>query len=179
MEELLEKLPDPKTIMSYGQAVRGVIDLANRAKDRGADDEYAKTLQDATISLQTLLIDVRAEAIASQDEQRRQAARIQELEQQIAQYENWEGEKKRYVLVSVGRSFAYLLRGDAAHDNEPPHYLCQPCYESGKKTILQSSGSSGVGCPVCNNHYQVDWNVAEEHGVFKVDDKATEIFTAF
>jgi len=79
-------------------------------------------------------------AIAAQQQQAAMLEENRSLGERIAQLENWETEKQRYVLQQLPTgTFAYALKPEYAH-GEPPHYLCANCYQVGKKRILQTSG---------------------------------------
>ena len=77
--------------------------------------------------------------------------RVSDLEKEVARFEEWAAEKKRYQLTDYGgATFAYALKPDAAN-GEPPHRLCAPCYQKGHKSILQFSnrgaGQDYYECP--------------------------------
>jgi hypothetical protein len=79
----------------------------------------------------------------------------EQLKKQLADYDEWEKERIRYSLVSVGSGgFVYALNPDQkSHD--PPHWLCPHCYSERHKSVLQyASMESGVSgkfwqCPRC------------------------------
>lgn len=53
--------------------------------------------------------------------------------------ENWNEEKQRYQLTSPWPGgVVYALKG-ACKGTEPPHWICQHCYENGRKSILQNN----------------------------------------
>ena len=66
--------------------------------------------------------------------------RIAQLEQQIADMENWEGEKQRYELKAIDRgAFAYMHK-PGMEQGEPPMWFCQPCFEKSHRSPLQARG---------------------------------------
>jgi hypothetical protein len=70
--------------------------------------------------------------------------RVRQLGAQIAQMETWSAEKQRYELNALSPgAFAYALKADAS-GTEPAHYICQNCYETRKKSILQFKPSAMV-----------------------------------
>lgn len=124
-----------------------------------------KDVQDATLvqgkvfELQRAIINAQQSVFAANEERTALIERVRELEADIARLEAWETEKQRYELKALSTgSFAYALKADA-HDSEPPHYICQACYESCKKRILQIKPSGVAGkrlgipdmyvCPEC------------------------------
>lgn len=47
-------------------------------------------------------------------------------------------ERERYPLHELeSGSFAYAYQPPGEGPHEPPHYLCQPCYGQGRKTVLR------------------------------------------
>lgn len=82
--------------------------------------------------------------------------------QRIRELEAMQSERARYELhkLSVsGNVFAYRLKDAAAlaeRPDEPVHFICQPCFDSGRKVVLQGdntySSDGGIPvltCPVC------------------------------
>ncbi len=87
-----------------------------------------------------------------------QSAALQAQAERIGQLEAAQAEKARYQLaeLSPGRNvFAYRLRAAAElleRADEPPHFICQPCFDGGKKGVLNERdmwGSSVWRCPLC------------------------------
>lgn len=80
--------------------------------------------------------------------------RIQVLAERVRELEAEQGEKARYQLAKIGTFgdiFAYRLRASAElseRADEPPHFLCQPCFDLGKKSVLQVGEYSAI-CPIC------------------------------
>jgi Zn finger protein HypA/HybF involved in hydrogenase expression len=109
------------------------------------------------IELQSQIVAAQASAIQANLAQSNLIDRVHQLEAQIAQMEAWSAEKQRYELKAISTgAFAYALKTDAS-GTEPAHYICQPCYEKGKKRILQFNPSAMVDvgiphtlkCPEC------------------------------
>ena len=150
------------------------IPLIQEAKSKGLDSQYAAELNGKIADMQFALIDAQSDALASQEAQSKQSARIRELEQTIAEFDDWEAEKARYRLVEVGYNlggvFVYLLHKESAQEDEPPHYICPHCYNRGKKSILQRDRVGGIPrhtCPDCGTAIKVNHEVASSHGVLK------------
>lgn len=152
---------------------RDLVSLGRETKSKGLEAKYADTLNSSILDMRNAVLDVQDYALTSQQVQFKQAERIKELEQTVAEYEKWEAERSRYSLVSVGRSggvSVYLLRQDAAHEEEPPHYICPRCYERRVKSILQRDGESRLRksfCPECSFGFQIDYETGRTHGVFR------------
>jgi len=75
-------------------------------------------------------------------------AELRELREKVT-------ERDRYTLSklgSLGEFYAYKLRAPAElsdRTDEVPHYVCQPCFDGGKKSVLRV-GTYTAKCPVCN-----------------------------
>lgn len=65
-------------------------------------------------------------------------------------------ERECYSLHEIGPGvFAYRL--DTSRKSEPLHYLCQPCFDKGTKSVLQDlydHGPQTLGCTVCDAKYR-------------------------
>ena len=117
-----------KTAVDIGKTL---VSLVRQAESKGLDVHYAAELNGKIADMQFALIDAQSDALASQEAQSKQSARIRELEQTIAEFEDWEIEKARYELVNAssnGGAFIYLLRKEISED-ELLHYICPKCYE--------------------------------------------------
>lgn len=83
------------------------------------------------------------------------------LEQRIRDLEAASAEKARYVLAKMGTErefFAYRLRASAElveRADEVENFVCQPCFEIGKKLVLVGNGDGYWECPVCRHGAQI------------------------
>lgn len=77
--------------------------------------------------------------------------RLLELEAALKEADRREAEAQRYTLVSLPEGVFVMALKEADPKGEPLHYLCQQCFEAGKKHILQPSFgiSNHVECPTC------------------------------
>lgn len=89
--------------------------------------------------------------------------RIQVLAERVRELEAEQSEKQRYRLAklgSVGDFFAYELRPATElveRSDEPPHFICQPCFDIRKqKSILRIQGLNCT-CGSCNTKVQVEF----------------------
>ena len=141
----------------------------NAAKDiaKGIDSlEAGVAINQAKIDLQTLILAAQEGLFAAQEAQTAAADRIQELEQQLADFENWDSEKERYYLKAINPgAFAYVYKLDM-DEGEEPVWLCQTCFEERHWVPLQFSGEvvsvgggGGLmarwGCGRCKNSVMV------------------------
>lgn len=89
-----------------------------------------------------------------------QQGHIGTLEKRIRDMEAAQAEKERYVLAKVGTErefFAYRLRAPAElteRIDEVEHFVCQPCFETGKKVVLSGNGDGYWECPACKHGAQ-------------------------
>lgn len=114
--------------------------------------------QSKAIELQSKIMDAQNSVFAANEERAALVERVSQLEAKVTSLEAWEAEKQRYELKHLPPgAYAYSLK-EEARGTEPAHYICQPCYESRKKSILQSKGPhNGVekfSCPACGAEIQ-------------------------
>ena len=99
-------------------------------------------------------------AIEAQEREMSQTSRIRTLEEEVGRLTNWNIEKENYELKAVGGAgFAYVRR-QAAETSEPTFWLCQPCFENAKKSVMQMKTHMELGygvwaCPVCDAEMRV------------------------
>jgi len=126
-------------------ALKTAFDLAKGLKD--IDDAARRNA--AVIELQERIL-------AGQHAQAELLERISALEKEVANFEQWETEKKNYDLKAVhGDSFAYANK-PVAGSTEPPHLICANCYQQRKKRILQRTDMAHLECPDCKNRVRFD-----------------------
>jgi hypothetical protein len=127
-------------------AIKTAFDLAKGLKE----------IDDAT-RRNAAVIELQEKILAAQAAQTALLERVSDLEKEIARFETWEREKKRYKLTDFGGgTFAYLLTPEE-ENAEPPHRICATCYQKGEKSILQfshrSEGQDWFKCHQCNKQY--------------------------
>jgi hypothetical protein len=111
-------------------------------------------INDVKIGLQSSLLDMQSALAAAQNAQTSASDEIRGLKEEIMGLENWDAEKQRYQLDDIDAgAFAYTLKA-GMENGEPPHWLCQPCFENRKKSVLQITGGGGraPGRPI-----QAEW----------------------
>lgn len=110
-------------------------------------------LQENTVELNSKILAVQSALADAQLEQTALVQTIARLEKELARYETWDAEKKRYKLTEVvPGALVYVLQPESA-TGEPIHWICASCYQQGKKSILQGFNSATFGwshtCPSC------------------------------
>lgn len=86
-----------------------------------------------------------------------QQGRIGALEQRLRDMQAAQTEKERYALAKLGAGrefFAYRLRPGAELEQgggEVAHFVCQPCFDGGKKVVLSGNGEGYWWCPACKH----------------------------
>lgn len=111
----------------------------------------ANALQTKVIEFNGALIDAQTQIFAVNQERTSLIDQIGQLEKEVANLKAWEREKERYQLQQVPPgSFVYRLK-QGMEAGEPPHSICERCYQQGKKSILhQSATNSGLYHLKCN-----------------------------
>lgn len=137
-----------------GEAVMGLSAL-NTAFN------MAKGLKDIdnAVSRNAAIIELQENILSAQRAQAALIKRIDDLEKEVAGFETWETEKKRYYLKDFGGStFAYELKESEA-GGEPIHRVCPACYKKRHISILQfdfrtHAGQDKYGCPECKTSFE-------------------------
>jgi hypothetical protein len=133
-------------------AIGGAVGGLKAALDIGKGIQALNTsteIRQRTSELLDALLDARMKLVDAADTQSALLKRIDELEKQIAGFEDWDRNKQRYQLqaVSVG-AFAYVHK-PGMEDGEPPIWLCQTCFEKRHKSPFQfraqDRGSGAAG----------------------------------
>ncbi len=125
-----------KTMMDMTKAVQDAHDVATR--DRA-------------------VIELQKEILSAQMAQAGLIERVGNLEKEVAGFETWAAEKKRYQLKDFGGgTFAHALKPEEAN-GEPPHKICTACYNKGHKSVLQFSHRGADKreyhvCPTCKDN---------------------------
>lgn len=93
-------------------------------------------IQAKAIELNQKIIAAQHDVFAANAAQSALIQRIGDLEKEIAHIKAWEETKQRYKLISPWNgAFVYALKAQC-DTSEPPHWLCEKCYEDGRKSIL-------------------------------------------
>jgi len=162
--------------------IQGAITSLQTASDIAKSFLKLKSIADnqgKVIELQSAILAAQTSALAAQSEQSSMIQRIRDLEEEIARVKAWKETAERYQLVSPWTgAFVYALKKQSG-STEPPHWLCQKCYEDGNKSILQRAADSAVtwayNCSRCNTKlwlhggWYLPFNYAEETKTHNTD----------
>ena len=137
-----------------GDVAKGLIDIRDTVK-----------FGEAVIKLQAQILAAHQGALAAQARESEMVVEIRELKEDVAEMKAWKAQKERYRLEQLPPGvFVYALKPEMA-DGEPPHHVCQTCYQRGKKSILHadepSNGVHRLTCHECGaslivGHYRSD-----------------------
>jgi hypothetical protein len=117
-------------------------------------------INEVKIGLQEKIFDAREALSAAQEAQAACLKKVRELEAQIVQLKDWEGEKQRYHLQAIDSGVVAYMPKPGMENGEPPHWLCANCFSRGQKSYLQFKGQdrtptgsrgdhSTYGCDTC------------------------------
>lgn len=124
-------------------------------------------INDVKLALQQHLFDAREALTTAQSAQSAALQRISELEQEIVQLKDWEGEKQRYQLKAIDIGSVAYMPKPGMENGEQPHWLCANCFNRGQKSHLQFKGQdrspgggtrgmqSTYGCDNCKSTLRV------------------------
>lgn len=134
-------------INSVVQSLRVIGDWIRANKGLANYNELAAAVSEVNAKL----MQATAVALASQEKQALLSERVRELEQQLANIENWEGEMQRYALFQFPTgTFAYALK-PGREQGEPHHYLCAACLDKRQISKMQPiSGGVTLLCHACD-----------------------------
>lgn len=117
-----------ETIAGLG-ALKTAFDMTKALKD----------ISDAVVR-NGAVIELQEKILAAREAQTALLERISDLEKEVAGFEAWDAQKKRYELKDFGgNTFAYELKQSEAR-GEPIHRVCPTCYQNEHISILQSRG---------------------------------------
>lgn len=144
---------------SFEVVVHGLKAASTIAKELLSLD-ISREVSAKAVEMNAAILEAQHSAIAAQTRQMELADRVRQLEEDVVQLKDWDVQKKDYELKNLdGTSFAYVLKDDV-ETSEPPHWLCQPCFEDKKKAVLQRTeknreGRATWGCPICKADIRV------------------------
>ena len=116
-------------------------------------------INQAIIDIQRILLEAQTSALDDKQSISQLLDQISTLQSQVEARQNWATEQSRYALTKSQRGvYFYGLKSEFAVA-EVEHRLCTTCFESGKKSILHTTGiirgGEYVKCLVCNNELQL------------------------
>ncbi|WP_415279855.1 hypothetical protein [Brucella sp. BZ] len=141
----------------------------------------AKGLKDVhdQVKVNEVLIELQAKILEAQEAVRDGRDRLENAEQELKGYKDWDIVASRYQLKDFGgQTFAYALRKEAAN-GQPWHLACPNCFGNRRLSILQHSGNysgqRGFDCSACKTRVRLgkseyyrehesvvpDWNILD------------------
>ncbi len=144
---------DVTTALTGIRTLAEFVTLAAKSKKDLDVAQKAAELNAVILDLQAAMFGVNAQ---NQDLLRRQ----HELEQQIAEMENWKATAEKYSLIEVSLDVFFYTNNKDQNTTEPSHWLCTKCYEDHKKSIVQrqkespTSSSEFYVCPNCKQEFR-------------------------
>lgn len=133
-------------------SAKSLYDAARVAID-ARDDAKLKSVM---IDLQGKLFDAMQAAMESATQAMAMQNELRSAQDELAKLKAQTAERNRYALTVVpgqGKQYAYASQPGQGGQSEPPHYLCQACYDKGIKAVLQSTefyGGDQHECPSCH-----------------------------
>lgn len=142
--------------------IQGTISGLKVASDMAKDFLDLKSMADVqgkVIELQSAILAAQSSALAANADQAAMAEEIRRLREQLALAQAWSVEKQRYRLIALEPGvYAFALNKATAGD-EPPHWVCARCFNTGVKYVLQNQGdfygASEYLCNGCNSKIKV------------------------
>lgn len=131
------------TLTHIRNAAEGLVELRDQTKL--AEVRFALLKEVGTAYSQVLALQ---EQLATDRET------IGGLRDDLRQLKDAKTDRERYELGAVGETgaLAYVFKG-GGDLHQPPHALCQPCFDAAKKVVLQPSiNGNQLICAADSNH---------------------------
>ena len=142
--------------MTMIETIKGGMAAANAAANLIKGYFALKTEAEknaAVVEIQRHVIDTQQGLATAYASNLEALQRINELEQEIVRFENWEAEKQRYEPAEAGPGCTAFRLKDGVEPPEPSHWICPHCYEQGKKSRLMMEKDLGrsttLNCHPC------------------------------
>lgn len=147
------------TIAGAIGAVSGSFDILRKTLSAYTTKEVINAVSD----VQAKLIAAHSVALSLQEKVTKQSEELRKLRETLS-------DKNRYRLIEMvpgSSSFAYFYDGTPFRRaprqpviSEPPHYVCQKCFDNGVKSILQGRMNLGTGagyllCTKCRDRFHM------------------------
>jgi hypothetical protein len=134
-------------------AIKNLVEIAKQVlslKDESEDKAERAKLQGALIEAQSVVLKMQETYLAL-------LAAKQQLEKEVARLEAWDEEKENYGLQEIAPMvFAYAQKAQSAG---PVHWLCQSCFDNGKKSMLHRQHHASrptMKCYECGAEYSLE-----------------------
>lgn len=127
--------------------IKSAMEIVTSLRKNISEAKFQKELMvvyDSLVALSGEILSLQVQKAELSDVKRK-------LEQRLAEYDDWEKTKSRYVLEEFHPGlFVYALKKEFQGD-EPLHYLCPACMEKRQKGILSKTRAKGsvYQCPIC------------------------------
>lgn len=129
------------TGISAAKAALEALQLAQKARDQAKIDAATLDLKERLMAMSDLALDFMERGNALVTENARLVMANAELLQAKTQLEERIRERQSYVLHQARPgAFVYANQPGVHGDHSPAHYLCQPCYDHGTKSVLRYTG---------------------------------------
>ncbi len=134
------------------QSVKAVAELAKAANTIANHNE----LMTAVNEVHSRLMEATAVALAAQERHSNLLRQVADLKKQVADLTAKQTKADRYQLHSFPKGTLVYKLKDAVEGDEPMHFLCTKCVDSGGHTKLQPWGVRRLKCNSCNNVLQIE-----------------------
>jgi hypothetical protein len=141
---------------AHGDMVMVAAEIMSGFGGLKAAFELAKGLKDIddAVRRNAAVMELQEKILSAQEAQAALVKRNDELEKQLASFQQWDTEKEKYELKEIyPQTFAYVIK-ENARGTEPLHWICAGCYQTRKKSILQKSDAVHLTCPECETQIQ-------------------------
>lgn len=145
--------------IAAGKAIVDSIKAAiNLSRELSKSRFVQEGIRDKLFQISNQLMNAQAEALSLQIQQAELVSRNRLLEEDVERLKRWNVQTENYELKCIDEmAFVYCLK-EKEESSEPPHWLCQICFENSKKSVFQFFGVE-MGymlwlCPSCKCRIQ-------------------------
>ena len=135
-------------LKAAGDVAKGLVDIRDTVK-----------FKDAVIKLQTQILSAQQGALRAQARETQMAEELRSLKAHVAEIEAWSAQKERYVLKELRPGVLVYALKPGMEGGEPPHQICQTCYQRGKRSILHADEQHNevyrLTCHECGTQLQI------------------------
>ena len=153
---MIEGIEAFKVIIDSITGARSLLRELSSSPDLGQNE-----IQEKLREMSSQLMNTQSEALNLQMQLAEILTRNRELGEEVERLKRWSVQAENYVLKNIDNTaFVYALK-EGVESPEPPHWLCQLCFEDARRSILQSEMSADFytgawKCSFCDSRIMVN-----------------------
>lgn len=145
------------------ESLKAAFDLTKTFADVASSAQF----QGKLIDLQRQIIEAQGQAMKAMQTEAALTERVKELEQELVRLKGFDADAQRYPLKEVFMGAFARVGRDSDDESAPEVWLCDPCFQDKKRSILQHQGRDPRAqelkvftCPSCRSQLRVHYSKA-------------------